>query len=253
MPYQELINDFIALCRSIIGRQLTGIYLHGSMATGCFNPDKSDIDFIVVFENHITDEQKICLMKEIVNLNTKAPANGLEISFLKKEVCKPFVYPTPYELHFSPMHLQWFMNDSRDYVNKMKGVDKDLAAHITIMNHYGIKLWGMEIKDVFGIVPREDYIDSIWDDIKNATEDILDNPIYTILNLCRVSAYLCDDLILSKEKGGEWGVIHLDNRFHPIIRQAQYCYQTAQNMLADKTTLLHFSNYMLKKIKSELQ
>ena len=53
----------------------------------CFNPKKSDIDLIVVISNDISDSQKMLLMKEIVNLNQKAPAKGLEISLVKKEYC----------------------------------------------------------------------------------------------------------------------------------------------------------------------
>lgn len=39
MKYQQLLNDFIDACKQIIGNELTGIYLHGSMAMGCFHPD----------------------------------------------------------------------------------------------------------------------------------------------------------------------------------------------------------------------
>jgi len=224
MDYQDLLDNFTVLCKTVIGNSLTGIYLHGSMAMGCFNPDKSDIDLIVVMENSITDEQKLCLMEEIVELNERAPAKGLEISFVKRKYCNPFVYPTPFELHFSPAHLQWFHDDPNGYVDKMNGTDKDLAAHFTIINRYGIRLYGDDIADVFGAVPRADYIDSVWYDIENAAEDIMDDPIYVVLNLCRVLAYLKDDIILSKEKGGEWGLKHLDAKYHALVSGALNSY-----------------------------
>lgn len=80
MYYQELLDDFVDMCREILEKEdveskdcskglieekgienkktLTGIYLHGSMAMGCFNPEKSDIDLIVVIEDNISDRQK---------------------------------------------------------------------------------------------------------------------------------------------------------------------------------------------------
>ena len=74
-----------------------------------------------------------------------------------------------------------------------------------ILKSYGIVLYGEAVDDVFGEVPREDYFDSIWNDIVSAQEDILNDPMYVILNLCRVLGYLEDGLILSKQTGGEWG------------------------------------------------
>lgn len=248
MYYQELINDFVDMCQRIIGDDLTGIYLHGSMAMGCFNADKSDIDIIVIVEDIIPDKQKMSIMKQIVKLNGNAPAKGLEVSFVKKEYCKPFVYPTPFELHFSVMHLQWFHDNPDDYIDKMKGEDKDLAAHFTIINKYGVRLYGKEIASVFGNVPRKDYADSIWHDIEKAAEDILNNPIYIVLNLCRVLAYLRDDLILSKEKGGRWGLIHVNEKYHPLISQAHQCYQSNRDMYVEKSIAQQFANAMIKDI-----
>ena len=46
MLYQGILAGIVDQSRKIFGEELTGIYLHGSMAMGCFNPDKSDIDLI---------------------------------------------------------------------------------------------------------------------------------------------------------------------------------------------------------------
>ena len=190
MLYQDVINDFTNMCKDIFSDDLTGIYLHGSLAMGCFNPNKSDIDFIVVIENDMTEKQKIDFMNSVVELNQQAPPKGIEVSIVKKEYCNPFVYPTRFELHFSIAHLQWFKNNPYEYIEKMNGTDKDLAAHFMIIHQYGIVLYGKEITEVFGKVQEEYYIDSIWEDVKNAKEDILVNAVYVILNLCRVTAFL---------------------------------------------------------------
>ncbi len=248
MDYQDLLDDFTALCETVIGNLLTGIYLHGSMAMDCFNPDKSDIDLLVVMENSITGEQKLSLMEEIVKLNDMAPAKGLEISFVKRKYCNPFVYPTPFEFHFSPAHLQWFHDDPNGYVDKMNGTDKDLAAHFTIINQYGIRLYGDDIADVFGVVPRADYIDSVWYDIENAAEDIMAAPVYVVLNLCRVLAYLKDDIILSKEKGGEWGLKHLDAKYRALVSGALNSYRSNEEMTIDENMARQYVDAMLGEI-----
>lgn len=58
---------------------------------------------------------------------------------------------------------------------------------------------------------------SILRDIKNAENDILNNPVYIILNLCRVCAYLKDNQILFKKQGTEWGLVHLNSDYHNLI------------------------------------
>jgi len=40
------------------------------------------------------------------------------------------------------MHLNWFKAQPEDYIEKMQGTDKDLAAHFTIINKCGVVLFG---------------------------------------------------------------------------------------------------------------
>ncbi len=253
MHYQNIINEFVAIVKETIGTQLIGIYLHGSFAMGCFNPEKSDIDLIVIIEETISDIQKMRLMKYIVKLNQQAPPKGLEISVIKRKYCNPFVYPTPFELHFSPMHLQWFYSNPKDYVENMKGKDIDLAAHFTIINKYGITLFGEKIENVFAVVPRQNYIDSICCDIENAQEDILEQPIYIILNLCRVLGFLMDDLYLSKEEGGKWGMGHLPAEYHTLISEAMECYTTNKEMVVKQEAAVSFAKEMMDLIRKKLK
>ncbi|MDE6852101.1 MAG: hypothetical protein K2J67_06375, partial [Lachnospiraceae bacterium] len=94
-----------------------------------------------------------------LELNTYAPKKGLEFSIVKKEVCNPFIYPTPFELHFSNAHLEWYENNPADYIDKMIGTDRDLAAHFTIIYHRGKCLFGKAINEVFDKVSGEFYFD----------------------------------------------------------------------------------------------
>lgn len=248
MMYQNILDKIVDKSKQIFGAGLTGVYLHGSMAMGCFNPDKSDIDLIIVIENDITDEQKLKFMNEVVELNKLAPSKGIELSIVKKAYCKEFVYPTPFELHFSKMHLQWFIDNPEDYISKMKGTDKDLAAHFTIIKKFGIVLYGTEINEVFGDVPRENYLDSIWCDIEGAREDILENPVYMILNLCRVAAFLKSNLFASKKQGGEWALDNLAPQYQNLISDALQSYAEGKEMHVNKAEAQEFADYMLQLI-----
>ena len=106
MLYQEIIEKIVNKSKEIFQSHLTEVYLHDSMAMGCFHPKKSDIDLLIVIENDITDNQKLVFMKEIMEQNKVAPEKGIELSIVKKAYCQNFVYPTLFELHFSNAHLQ---------------------------------------------------------------------------------------------------------------------------------------------------
>ena len=249
---KELLDDFILSSKNILCGNLIGIYLHGSLAMGCYHERNSDIDLLVVVKDDISREIKRQYMDMVVALNGKAPSKGIELSVVKETVCRPFVYPTPFELHFSAAHLNWYLSDPEDYIEKMNGTDKDLAAHFTILYHRGKTLCGKEIKSVFSEVSRADYMDSIWLDVKNAKEDIMNDTMYVILNLCRVLAYKEEQLILSKQEGGEWALRHLSCPQHKkMVCLALEEYESGSAMPAARADAVSFAEYMLKRIGGE--
>lgn len=249
---ESLLDNFVRQSKNILGEILIGIYLHGSAVMGCFNSKKSDIDLLVVVNDDISDEIKRQYMDMVVELNREAPEKGIELSIVKEAVCKPFVYPTPFELHFSIAHLNWYQSNPADYVERMKGTDKDLAAHFTVIYHRGKTLYGKEIKSVFSKVSSRDYMDSIWSDIEDAKEEIVTNTMYITLNLCRVLAYKRESLILSKQEGGEWAMNALPvSEYQKIISDALKEYKTGEVMPTDRAIVVEFAGYMLKEIERE--
>ncbi len=89
------------------------------------------------------------------------------------------------------------------------------------------------------------YLDSIKDDILNAKNDVIKNPVYIVLNLCRVAAYIKEGLILSKKQGGEWGIENLKRDYQSIIKLSLHSYQTNETMNIEKDEANDFCDYML--------
>ena len=246
---EEITETFTKQSRQILDDKLVGIYLHGSAVMGCFSPDKSDVDLLVVVNSTVPDDIKKRYMDMVTELSSEAPAKGIEMSIIRESDCDPFVYPTPFELHFSIAHLEWYRNDPDDYISKMKGTDKDLAAHVTITRHRGRALYGKPIEAVFGEVSEDDYFDSILCDIENAVEDIENDPMYIVLNLARVLAYKNEKMVLSKKEGGEWGINALPVIYRPVLEMAldEYCNNAAPHY--DSGSLREYAKYMINEIK----
>lgn len=251
MSAETLCTRFVALARQVFQGNLTGVYLHGSAAMDCYNPEKSDLDLLVVVQRPLRQAEKRAFMDGLIALHEKTPGKGIEMSIVTQDVCSPFVYPTPFELHFSETHLDGYLRDPEDYILKMQGTDKDLAAHCTVIRARGRCLCGLPIEEVFGAVPVEDYIDALWYDVENAPAEILENPLYMTLNLARVLAYLEEAKVLSKREGGLWALEHLPITYHPLIQMTLEEYAEGKSASYDPDLLTNYAEDLLQRIRSK--
>jgi streptomycin 3"-adenylyltransferase len=244
----EILSAIAEAYKAVLGDNMVGIYVHGSIAFGCFRFSKSDIDFLAVVKDRPSQAQKEALIGTLLRLHPVAPPKGFEMSVVLLENCRRFVYPTPFELHFSNTHLKRAKEDLAEYCRTMNGVDHDLAAHFTVVKQVGVPLCGSPVEDVFGDVPKEAYLSSIQADVRDAESEIHRDPVYVILNLCRVLAYRKSDLVLSKEQGGLWGTAHLPGCFVPIVQEALNCYGSEKEMSIAPGAGVEFASYMKKAI-----
>src|SRR5690349_21316730 len=89
----------VAEIQHVLGDAITGIYLHGSLAMGCFNPARSDLDVLVVTECPMTLDQKRASAEMLLRFS--ANPHPIEISFVSLDDLSPWRYPTPFQLHHS--------------------------------------------------------------------------------------------------------------------------------------------------------
>lgn len=201
----------------------------------------------MVVKTPIDTPAKLLLLNVLNDLQRKAPPKGFEMSVVLKESCVNFVYPTPYELHFSNAWRSTYLKNPLWLCETQGRTDIDLAAHFTVIKHAGIALYGDKIATVFGEIPKECYIDSIVNDVKNAQEDVLDNPVSVILNLCRVLAYLREGAVLSKKQSGEWGLHHLPKEYDAVISAALQSYNHGTTFEIQKQDAAAFCHYAVNE------
>ena len=245
----DLLNRIKDAYQRILADHLTGIYVHGSIAFDCFRWECSDIDFLVVVEEPLTQTEKEALIRVLLELDSEAPPKGFEMSVMLRSACAPFADPAPFELHYSNAHRENYQRALTDTCRRMQGYDPDLAAHMTVVRSTGIVLCGAPIEAVFAPVPRESYLRSIWYDIASAPEEIENDPVYYALNLCRVLACAEEGLVLSKEQGGVWGMAHLKGE-SALIQSALAAYRGENEMQAGKH-LRPFAENVLLRIRQK--
>lgn len=240
--YRLLLHRIVQDFRDLLGDQLAGIYLHGSLAMGAFNPASSDLDYLVLVHDPLSVAQKQAIIAFTLEQAADAPPKGLEFSVLLLRHTQHFVHPAHYELHYSPDWNERYRSGAVDWI--ATATDRDLAAHITVTIRRGVCLYGMAIDQAFADVPPALYRDAIYYDLADVPENIYSDPVYCILNVCRIAAYVQSGQVLSKSEGGEWGLQHLIATFHPLIEQALTVYRgDGASVTWDTDTFTQFVRY----------
>ncbi|HEX4204732.1 MAG TPA: aminoglycoside adenylyltransferase domain-containing protein [Ktedonobacteraceae bacterium] len=226
-PVRTQVQKFRQHISTILSDNLVGVYLHGSLAMGCFNPERSDIDLFVVVQQPMSVEIKRQIIDHLLHLSN-APC-PIETSFVILSGLHPFEHPLLYDLHYSETWRQQNEREMRDgtwqHWNAERRRDPDLTAHLMIIRHRGIALCGKPVQEVFPVVPAKDYTHSILGDYREAREGRMSNPIYFVLNACRVAAYLSEGHVYSKDEGGIYGLEAFPAEFHALINQALQLYR----------------------------
>ena len=246
MKLMQVIKDRY---QAILQENLTGIYLNGSLAAGCFQWDRSDIDFLTVVRAPLPVEKKIALVETLYALTPDAPPEGFEMSVLLEQNCRNPGYPIPFELHYSPRYKRDYERDARGFCDRMHGEDPDLTAHFLTLHAYGTVIHGPSIPRVFDQVRREDALRAIRFDVEDAAEHLHENPVYYVLNLCRSVAYVREGGVLSKKEGGEWALRHMPTRHQPVIQAALNAYETGLGMFYDEGQAEEFCHAALEEIQ----
>jgi len=237
----ELLTELSSNLQKILKDNLVGIYVHGSLAMNCFNYQTSDIDILVITAGVVPMPKRREIADILIMLTPKAPPKGFEISIVSQDNLKSLTYPMPYEFHFSNGYIEKYKDADAD-LDTIGKTDADLVAHLVTTKARGVTLFGKPIDEVIPDVPRQDYLDSISRDAKEILANISSNPVYNVLNLCRVWAYKKDGLVTSKLEGGEWAIELASATQKAIINQALDEYKNNIKKQWDSNSLNQFGS-----------
>jgi predicted nucleotidyltransferase len=249
----EVLRELVSSVQAILGENFCGAYLQGSFAVGDAD-EHSDVDFIVVTHDDVSDEQVAALQamhERLYELETSW-AQHLEGSYFPQRLLRR-VDParTP---------LVYFDNGStvpeRDNHCNTAVVRRSLRER-------GIVLAGPEPKSLIDPVDPNDLRNEVREAIvefaawapsptKAGGMSRWKQP-YLVLNLCRMLHTLETGEVASKRAGGEWALEALAPQWADLIQQAledrpdpwERVYQPADPEDAERT--LAFVEYSLKE------
>src|SRR3989454_6086781 len=86
----SVLEELLSRVRAILGRCFVGMYLDGSLAIGDFEPDKSDLDFVVVTDGELSPEtfENLKTMHERIATGASKWAKELEGSYIPERALR---------------------------------------------------------------------------------------------------------------------------------------------------------------------
>src|SRR5688572_798254 len=79
------VDHLTSTLSAVLAEHLIGIYLHGSLAMGCFNPEHSDLDLLVITTNRMSLTTKRQIIEHL--LGCSSSHTQLKSAFLPVPSC----------------------------------------------------------------------------------------------------------------------------------------------------------------------
>ena len=223
-PYDEvnaILNLLLTEAKEILKEQFVGMYLYGSLASGDFNPETSDIDFLVVTIDSLSD--KTIAELEAMHNKTWATslkrAGKLEGAYVSKGLIRrhdPNGEPCP------------TINEGKFYMGRL-GRDWIIQRHV--LREYGVVLEGPDPKTLIDFVTPDDIRQSVLGVLREWWFPMLDDPswlrghdsgyhAFAVITMCRALHALEHGTIVSKPKAIRWAGEKLDHPWRQLINKA---------------------------------
>jgi hypothetical protein len=233
------LDRAVAGLRDTLGDELLAVILHGSLATGCFNERRSDVDLLVVTRGPIEDREALMSLLERESGSYDEPGwpRPLEVSTLTLAQLGEWTDPPACDLHFPG--------------RPGPGVDPDLPAHVWVARRYGLPLYGPAPKELLPDVPEAQYLAALLVDARDAVADGHEFPRYAILTLCRVWAQLETLDFQTKDSGTEWAAAQLPDELSRLAEQALESYRgDGRDFPVAELDFRRFADYIATRIEA---
>ncbi len=219
LEVNRLLQNLLVNVQMILGDQFIGMYLYGSLASGDFNSETSDIDFLVVMDDELSDES----IDALENMHASLAVSGLkwaaklEGAYIPKHAIR----------RYDPHDIARPCVNEGDFYLGYQGSDWIIQRHI--LRKQGVVIAGPDPKTLIDAVTMEEIRQAVEVILYKWWAPMLDDParlqasdyqVYAILSMCRVLHTLHTGELSSKPVAARWAVDSLDQHWAESIEQA---------------------------------
>jgi hypothetical protein len=253
-PYPD-VNEVLDLLHSkasaILGSQMIGMYLYGSLSSGDFNPKSSDIDFAVVTETTLEPDVISALEKmhaEIWASGSKWAAK-LEGSYVPKSLIRRHDPAGP------PCSS---VNEGKFFISQL---GSDWIIQRNVIRECGVILSGPDPKTLIDPVFAAEIQQSVRGVLNEWWFPILADPswlkehgseyhAYTVISMCRALHALGHGTIVSKPVAAKWAQKEFGAQWTALIEKAFKAQSGSQPGFLDET--LNFLRFTKEQVESKV-
>lgn len=237
-----IINLLLAEAQAVLGPRFVGMYLYGSLSSGDFNPHSSDIDFLVVVTEELSQE----VVTQLEVMHNRLWASGLKWA---TKLEGAYVSITSIR-HFDPdLPACPTINEGKFYVDR-QGSDWIIQRHI--IREYGTALAGPDPKTLIDPVTPDEIRRSVQSILNEWWWPMLDNPAwirsveyqaFAVLTMCRALHALQFGTIASKPAAARWAQATFDPHWSPLIEWAvRWKHGDTEDKLAEVVAFMHYAH-----------
>ncbi len=215
---EQALADLLAGARAALGSDLVGLYLYGSLASGDFNPARSDIDFAAATRDE--------LLAGAVNRLEKLHARLADGSHWTRKLEGAYVPLGTLRRHDPSASPCPAVNERRFYLASL-GSDWIIQRHI--LREQGVVLAGPPPRELIDAVSPDEIRSAVREFLREWWAPMLGNPhrlrsreyqAYAVLTLCRALYTLQSGEIISKPAAARWGMSALGEKWRGVIQAA---------------------------------
>lgn len=249
-PYPDaniVLHQLLSEVQTILGDQLVGMYLYGSLAYGDFNPQRSDIDFLVVTADKLSD----ALITALEAMHARLIANGLEwaerlegsylsLAALRRHDPAEGPWPQIHDEHFFIGH------HSSDWI---------IQRHI--VRECGIVIAGPDPRPLIDPLSPDDLRWAAMDLLQKRWFPMLDTPTtlcdseyqaFAILTICRALYTLEHGTSVSKPVAARWAQQVLGEPWIEPIERARTWQDGAPDMLDEALAFIAYTQERVRPL-----
>jgi len=201
----ELLKDLRHRMQQILDEKLLGLYLYGSLVSGDFVMEISDIDLLAVTSSVIDNSEFEKLQRMHSEFTTDNPnwSNRIEIQYVSINALETFKTQTSKIANISPGEPFHFIEAGKDWLMNWYFVQE-----------YGVTLFGPAPTTFIEPIAKEEYLEAVREQGQSYGEWIKhkqkrNDQSYVILTLCRALYTLENGEQVSKKQAALWAQKHL--------------------------------------------
>ena len=211
-----LLEELAAGLPAVLGRNLAGVYLYGSLTQGAFDPARSDVDCIAATRRDLSDAQFRRLGAWLARLKESNPwAARLQMTFLVRgEVLR---------MHAKACHYQFG-------VLRRGGSDGNPIVWLNVLES-GVTLYGESPESFVPEITWGILSEALGREVNYLREELSLKPqsgwrdvpfyrAYAVLTLCRILYTHAKGKVVSKPRAARWALKHLPEEWHGLVRHA---------------------------------